>query len=191
VTTAIRLRSFGPCLSLLAALSLGWGPDVNAAGPDISGKELKEIPDRPVAPGFALPDIDGVMHRLSDYLGKVVVINFWATWCPPCREEMPAMQRAWEQLRDEGIVILAVNIGENEDQIFTFTGNYAVDFPLLMDQDSSAIRQWPIKGLPTSFVIDPAGRVAYRAIGGRAWDAPKILEQLRALEPTPPSARGD
>jgi len=95
------------------------------------------------------------------------------------------MQRAWEQLRDEEFVILAVNVGENADQIFTFTGNYDVDFPLLMDRDSSVIRDWPIKGLPTSYVIDPAGRVAYRAIGGRAWDAPKVIEQLRALMDSP------
>jgi peroxiredoxin len=191
MNTASRLKRLGPTLPLLAVLCLGWGLDVPAAGPDVSGMELKEIPDRPAAPGFALPDIDGEIHRLSDYRGKVVVVNFWATWCPPCREEMPAMQRAWEQVRDEGIVILAVNIGENEDQIFTFTGNYAVDFPLLMDRDSSAIRQWPIKGLPTSYVIDPAGRVAYRAIGGRAWDAPEILEQLRALKASAPAADGD
>lgn len=191
MTTELRPGRPGPCLTLLVALCLGWGQEVGAAGPDVSGIALKEIAERPVAPDFALPDIDGQMHRLSDYLGKVVVVNFWATWCPPCREEMPAMQRAWEQLRDEGIVILAVNIGENEDQIFTFTGNYAVDFPLLMDRDSSAIRQWPIKGLPTSYVVDPTGRVVYRAIGGRAWDEPEILEQLRALKPSESAAHRD
>jgi peroxiredoxin len=135
-----------------------------------------------------LPDIDGQIHRLSDYRGRVILVNFWATWCPPCREEMPAMQRAWEELRDERFVILAVNVGENADQIFTFTGNYDVDFPLLMDRDSSVIRDWPIKGLPTSYVIDPEGRVAYRAIGGRAWDAPRVIGQLRALMHSPGEA---
>jgi peroxiredoxin len=173
---------------LLVALALGLGGAVHAQGPDISGEQLKPIPSRPPAPEFALPDIDGEIHRLSDYRGRVVLLNFWATWCPPCREEMPAMQRTWEQLRDEDFVILAVNVGEDADQIFTFTGNYDVDFPLLMDQDSSVIRDWPIKGLPTSYVIDPAGRVAYRAIGGRAWDSEKVIEQLRGLMTGPESS---
>jgi peroxiredoxin len=149
--------------------------------PDISGQSLTENPDRPTAPDFEIPDIDGELKRLSDYRGKVVVLNFWATWCPPCRDEMPAMQHAWEQVRDQNVVFLAVNIGETADEIFTFTGDYDVDFPLLMDQDSSVIKQWPIRGLPTTYVIDPEGRLAYRAIGGRAWDAPEILDKLRAL----------
>jgi len=149
--------------------------------PDISGQLLTENPDRPPAPDFEIPDIDGKLRRLSDYRGKVVVLNFWATWCPPCREEMPAMQHAWEQVRNENIVIVAVNIGETADEIFTFTGDYDVDFPLLMDQDSAVVQQWPIQGLPTTYVIDPEGRLVYRAIGGRAWDAPEILDKLRAL----------
>lgn len=91
------------------------------------------------------------------------------------------MQRAWQQVRDEGIVFLAVDVGESEDDVFSFTGDYPVEFPLLLDQDSSVTGQWPIRGLPTTYVIDPDGRIAYRAIGGRAWDAPEILSRLRAL----------
>lgn len=91
------------------------------------------------------------------------------------------MQRAWEQVKDQGIVLLAVDVGEDEDTIFTFTAEYPVEFPLLMDLDSSVIQSWPILGLPTTFVVDPKGRLAYRAVGGRAWDHPAILDRIRAL----------
>ena len=92
------------------------------------------------------------------------------------------MQRAYDSLREDGIAMVAINIGEDEDTIFGFSANYPVDFPLLLDRDSKTIQSWPVKGLPTTFVVDPAGRLAYRAIGGRAWDAPEILSQIRALK---------
>ena len=147
-----------------------------------STSTLHAVADRPVAPEFALADIDGVMHRLSDYRGQVVIVNFWATWCPPCREEMPSMQRAWEQIQDEDMVILAIDVGEDEDTIFTFTADYPVEFPLLLDLDSRVIQEWPVRGLPTTFIVDPQGRIAYRAIGTRDWEDPALLETLRALQ---------
>jgi peroxiredoxin len=165
-------------LGFLALLASGAS---TGAGPDVAGEILTPLPDKPPAPVFTLPDIDGRTHRLSDYRGKVVVVNFWATWCPPCREEMPAMQRAWEQVQNDDIVFLGINVGETEDEIFAFTGDYAVDFPLLMDRDSRVIQDWPIRGLPTTYVVDGEGHLAYRAIGGRAWDHPQVLDQIRAL----------
>ncbi len=143
---------------------------------------LTPLPDLSQAPGFKLVDIDGTTHRLADYRGKVVIVNFWATWCPPCREEMPSMQRAWNELRKEDIAMLAVNVGEDEEIIFQFTANYPVEFPLLMDLDSKVVQSWPVVGLPTTFVVDTKGRLAYRAIGGRAWDDPKLLQTVRALK---------
>jgi peroxiredoxin len=92
------------------------------------------------------------------------------------------MQRAWETIEREGIAMLAVNVGEDEDTIFAFTANYPVEFPLLMDRDSKVVQQWPVRGLPTTFVVDPQGRLAYRAIGGREWDDPQLLDQVRALK---------
>ena len=92
------------------------------------------------------------------------------------------MQRAWRQLEAEGIVMLAINVGEDEDTIFSFTANYPVEFPLLLDSDSTVIQAWPVRGLPTTFVIDPRGHIVYRAIGSRAWDDPDVLSLLRALQ---------
>ena len=147
-----------------------------------AGRGLTKLADTPQAPEFVLRDLDGNQHRLSDYRGQVVIINFWATWCPPCREEMPSMQRAWESLKNDGIHMLAINVGEDEDTIFQFTANYPVDFSLLMDSDSGVINQWPVRGLPTTFVVDPKGRISYRAIGGREWDDPALLSLVRALK---------
>lgn len=133
------------------------------------------------APEFSLPDLDGKLHTLSEYRGKLVVLNFWATWCPPCRYEMPAMQRAWEQVGDEGIVFLGVDVGEDSDTVFTFLADYPLDFPLLLDEQAKVIEQYPVTGLPTTYIIDPQGRITHRAVGGRAWDDTALLDRLRAL----------
>ena len=164
--------------ALRALLLAAWitGPAL-AADPQF----LTEMSERPAAPELGLRDLDGHLHSLEEHRGKVLIVNFWATWCPPCREEMPSMQRAWEAVKDEGILLLAVNVGESEDRIFTFTADYPVDFPLLLDSDGQATERWPVVGLPTTFVVDPEGRIAYRAIGGRAWDDPALLDQVRAL----------
>ncbi len=147
-----------------------------------AGKGLTPLPAKPQASDFVLNDLDDNPHSLSDYHGQVVIINFWATWCPPCREEMPSMQSAWEQLEKEGILMFGIDVGEDEDTIFQFMANYPVEFPILLDQDSKVINRWPVLGLPTTFVVDPDGKIAYRAIGGREWDAPDLLAQIRGLK---------
>jgi len=146
-----------------------------------AGQLLTPVPGGVVAPDFALEDSDGRSYRLSDYRGKTVLINFWTTWCPPCREELPAMNRAWRSLAGDDVVFLAINVGEDEDTIFVFTADYPVDFPLLMDHAGEVIARWPVKGLPTTFIVAPDGTIAYRAIGGRAWDEPALLDLIRGL----------
>ncbi len=146
------------------------------------GKGLTEVPGKPSAPDFELSDLDGKIHHLSDYRGKVLIVNFWATWCPPCREEMPSMERAWQKIKDDGMAMIAINVGEDEDTIFQFTASYPVTFPLLLDQDSEVVGPWGVRGLPTTYVVDPQGRVVYRAIGGREWDDPALLDKVRALK---------
>lgn len=146
-----------------------------------AGASLTLLPGKPQAPDFRLLDMDGNEHTLVAYRGKVVIINFWATWCPPCREELPSMNRGWAKVKEQGIVMLAVNVGEDEDTIFSFQGQYPIDFTILLDSSGNTINQWPIKGLPTTFVIDPQGRLVYRAIGGRDWGADYLLDKVRAL----------
>jgi peroxiredoxin len=143
---------------------------------------LTPVPGNIPAPDFSLQDTDGNLHRLSEYRGRPVIINFWATWCPPCREEIPSMNRAWHVLREEGVAMLAINVGEDEDTIFVFTADYPADFPLLLDRSGDIIGQWPVKGLPTTYVIAPDGSIAYRAIGGREWDDDDLLDVIRKLK---------
>jgi peroxiredoxin len=142
---------------------------------------LHPVEGQPQAADFTLNDIDDNVHRLSDYRGKVVIVNFWATWCPPCRFELPSMEKLWQAVQKKDVVMLAINIGEDADTIFTFTSDYPVTFPLLMDHDSSVIKQYPVLGIPTSFVIDPKGRIIYRAVGTREWDDKVIIQQILSL----------
>ncbi|MBL4614909.1 MAG: TlpA family protein disulfide reductase [Magnetovibrio sp.] len=142
---------------------------------------LNPMAGKPMAPDFKLKNLDGQFQSLSDFKGKVVIINFWATWCPPCRAEMPSMQRAWEKIQDKGVMMLAIHVGGNEDKIWSFVGDYELDFTVLIDAKSRVADAWPMQGLPSTFVIDPQGRIIYRAIGAREWDDDDILEQVYAL----------
>lgn len=152
-----------------------------AASPAADRQTLTPAQQPAPAPGFALPDLDGKPHTLADYRGKVVVLNFWATWCPPCRYEMPSMERAWEKVRDQGIVFIAVNVGEDSDTVFTFLADYPVEFPLLLDEQAKVVKQYPVTGLPTTYVVDPQGRITHRAVGAREWDDEGLLNSLRVL----------
>lgn len=144
---------------------------------------LTPMSEQPEAPGFDLSGPDGERYSLEDMRGKPVIVNFWATWCPPCRAEMPSMQRAWEQVKDEDILIVAVNVGESADTITQFNEHVKMEFPLPMDLDSRVTQRWPMNGLPTTFVVDPQGRLVYRAQGEREWDDPALLDLVRALKP--------
>ncbi|WP_303906675.1 peroxiredoxin family protein [Thiohalomonas denitrificans] len=162
----------------VAALILAL-PMLASAAPRSQG--LTPVEERPPAPDFNLEDMEGEFHQLSEFRGQPVIINFWATWCPPCREEMPSMQRAWERLREEGVAMLAINVGETPDTVFQFTANYPVEFLLLFDLDSAVTEKWPVRGLPSTFVVDPEGRIVYQAIGGREWDDPELLQPVLDL----------
>jgi len=153
-----------------------------ASLPAFAEQSLTVLKKKLNAPKFRLNDMDGMPHSLSDYLGQPVIINFWATWCPPCREELPSMNRAWSMIKNEGIAMLAINVGEDEDTIFSFMGNYPIDFTLLLDQNAETAEKWPMKGLPTTYVVDPEGFIVFRAVGGRAWDSSKLLDMVRRLK---------
>jgi peroxiredoxin len=166
-------------IKTLAVILVLFAPFVATAG---EPKPLHLVKDRPMAPAFQLNDIDEQKHRLSDYRGKVVIVNFWATWCPPCRFELPSMERLWKVLKKEDVVMLAINVGEDADTIFTFTSDYPVTFPLLLDRDSSVTNSYPVLGIPTSFILDPDGRIVYRAVGTREWDDAQLIRTILDLK---------
>ena len=173
---------------LLNTLLLGGAlclPALIAAAPPLPemSHSLTALKPAKTAKNFTLPDLDGKPHKLSDYRGKVVLVNFWATWCPPCRREMPSMERLSQRLKDQPFVILAINQQEDPEQVFVFTGQLdpSPTFPILFDRNSKVANAWGVQGLPASFIVDKQGRVVYRAMGGREFDHPEIERAIRAL----------
>ena len=141
--------------------------------------------DGPKLPDFALEDLDGNEHRLSAYQGQVVLVNFWATWCPPCVEELPSMQRLYEDLEDAPFTILAVDMGEDTQAIRGFLDKLEteVTFPILVDEAGRIMGAWNIAAFPTSFLIGPDGEVEYALYGGLEWDQPEVVEKIEGLLP--------
>jgi peroxiredoxin len=142
---------------------------------------LHPLTDKRAAPAFELYDLNNKLHKLADYRGKVVIVNFWATWCPPCRQEFPSMDKAYQELQKDGIVMLAIDVGEDGDTIFEFSADYPVTFPILMDMDASITRQYGVIGLPTTYLIDPQGQLIYQVIGTREWTEAGLLKAIRSI----------
>ncbi len=129
-------------------------------------KRGKDVPTRGVvAPDFAFVTDDGVEYRLSDLRGRPVVLNFWATWCPPCRAEMPALDAAYLEYKDEGLVILAVNQMDNREQVERFREAMGLHMPIVLDTQGAVGQAYWVRGLPTSFFVDAEGQVALRWTG--------------------------
>jgi thiol-disulfide isomerase/thioredoxin len=133
------------------------------------------------APNFILKDIDGEDFELNDTKGHWVFLHFWASWCGPCIEEMPTIQALADKMKDENLRIVMVNTAEEEDNIFTFLGNLDIELTSLMDADGQVTEVWKPRGLPTTFLINPDGKVKYQAIGGREWNNPAYLKFIKQL----------
>ncbi len=147
------------------------------------GHALTRIHPPHPAPDFTLADMDGEEYALKDYLGKVVMLNFWATWCPPCRREMPSMESLYQKFQEKGFTVLAVNQWEDGDIVFPYLGQLSVfpSFPILFDGKGEIARAYRVKGLPTTVLIDRQGRVVYRAVGGRNFDHPEVIRIISEL----------
>jgi cytochrome c biogenesis protein CcmG, thiol:disulfide interchange protein DsbE len=119
-----------------------------------------------VAADFSLSTLDGDAASLRDYRGRVVILNFFATWCGPCRAEMPDMQAIYGELRDRGLVVVAVNQGEAEESVTAFAREFGLTFPLLLDSDLAIGKMYAVRGYPTTVVIDRKGIVRDVIVGG-------------------------
>jgi len=136
------------------------------------------------APELKLQDMDEEVVDISQMKGKTLVINFWATWCPPCRREMGSLERLHQTTASKDVHVIAVNIGEDEDTVFSFLGTVepSPTFPIVFDLQAESMGRWKVKGLPTTYVIDPEGMVTYRVVGGREFDHPDLVNKVLALQ---------
>jgi thiol-disulfide isomerase/thioredoxin len=133
------------------------------------------------APALRLDNLDGEAYDLEATHGHWRFVHFWASWCGPCRKEMPSIERMVSALGESPLEIVLVNTAETEDEVFTFLGIVAPDLVPLMDADGLVTEVWQPRGLPATYLVDPNGRIQYQALGGREWDKPVYLEFLRGL----------
>jgi thiol-disulfide isomerase/thioredoxin len=121
---------------------------------------------REAAPSFTLSDPEGKEISLSDFKGKPVVLNFWATWCPPCIAEMPALNTISDSYKDSGVIVIGINSGESVETVKSFVGKFGISFPVLLDGDQKINDKYKIFGLPTTFFIDKNGVIVDQIVGG-------------------------
>jgi peroxiredoxin len=134
------------------------------------------------APDFTLEKLDGdAQVSLADQRGRVVLLNFWATWCKPCEDEMPAMERLYQRLQGEGFELLAVSVDDEVEVVREFRERLAISFPILMDPTQEAARAYQTAGFPESLLIDASGRIVERYVGPRAWDDAVYVRRVRDL----------
>lgn len=150
-----------------------------------AGRAAAQQPLKPwagvVTPPLELADLDGKTHRLADYRGKAVLLNFWASWCAPCREEMPSIERLRAQLAGRPFAVLAVNVGESADAARAFAATMPLGFPLLLDRDTRASRAWGARVLPATYLVGPDGVARFSYFGELDWAKPDVRAVLERL----------
>ncbi len=183
----IEIVSCGRLLILLAALFfLGSGPlhAQSARTPPIdymAVPKLEEIKDHPAAPDFTLLNPDGKKLSLKDYRGKLVFLNFWATWCEFCRDEMPGMERLYQEFKGKGFEVLAVNVKDKRSDALAFVKKLKLTYPILMDPEGEIGLLYGAFGMPTTYLIDEKGMVLARLWGPADWYSPGARSLIKSL----------
>jgi len=140
------------------------------------------------APVLEAQDLKGAPKTLSSYRGKVVLLNFWASWCPPCLREMPSMERLRQKMAGRPLEIVAVDSAETAAEVNAYLSKMTLGFPILLDPEGSNTRRWKVFALPTSFLLDAEGKVRYVLTGPTEWDegeALQLIESMLAELPVP------
>jgi thiol-disulfide isomerase/thioredoxin len=175
VLLPLKHVSAAALLSLLSMVSAG---PLLAGDPFVSLK-MSRLPTGSMAAPFELATLDGKVVKSSELAGKVVLVNFWATWCGPCKEEMPSLARLQKQLDPKDFVMLTVTTDLQRQGIAHFLSQLGVSLPVLFDEDQEVSRSFMVRGLPTTIVIARDGTLVGRAVGPRAWDSPEAVSVMR------------
>ena len=153
-----------------------------SASPDYSVvPKLQEVKDHPEAPDFTLTRPDGKKVSLKDFRGKVVFLNFWATWCEACRDEMPSMEKLYREFKGKGLEVVGVNVKDKRPDALAFLKKYQITYPIIMDPEGEAGLLYGAFGMPISYLIDRKGVVQARLLGGADWYTPGARNVIKAL----------
>ena len=158
-----------------ALLILLWFPWLIQAG------ELQPYSNELPTPALALQDSSGKPHELSHYRGQVVLVNFWASWCPPCIQEMPVLEKLQQKLNEQPFEILAVNVGEKKYRVWKFVKLINFGLPVLLDTRKDTFNAWGVSVLPTSFLLDKQGNIRYRVQGDTEWESEAVVALIETL----------
>ena len=145
--------------------------------------ELRPYDEQWETPSLDLPDLAGKQHNIDSYRGQVVLVNFWASWCPPCVVEMPGMQRLATAFRDRPFSLIAVNFRESRSTVWRFRKLLKVAFTMLLDDTGATADTWDVQVYPTSYLLDAQGRIRYVARGAVEWDSEEIMQRIETLMP--------
>ena len=168
-------------LAMASAILLVISGDIVAKGSKPGGKPPRKMVENS-APDFALKDLGGKTITLEQFIGeKIVIMEFWATWCGPCRMTMAAVHNVREKYRDKGVVVLSIDQGEDTQKVKTYVESKGLKLHVLLDSDSEVSRMYGVSGIPTLFVIDKEGVVKARVVGYRPDLEPALSEFLNQL----------
>lgn len=172
-------------IALIVGAAFAAGVLLTTPRPQAPRGPQAEGPSEPLvlAPDFRLRTFDGGVVALSDFRGKLVVLNFWASWCTPCRQEMPILERVWKEFRDQGLVVLGIDVLDDEGDAAAFLKALAITYPNVFDPDQTRMRLYRVAALPTTILIDRNQRQRGRFVGGYLGEAGynELREQVRRL----------
>lgn len=154
-----------------------------------NANELSATANMAVPLDFSLEDTDGNTFSTADFQGKVVLVNFWASWCGPCVTEIPSLRELYREMNGRPFEILAVNVEEGAFKVHKFRQLVEMPFPILLDKNGLIFDKWNAQVLPTSYLLDPQGKIRYQVEGPAEWSSPEVIDIITSLLPDSPAAR--
>ena len=176
-----KIRAFNVSLLIFGLLVSSQGFANEAGFAKETGRQLTELPVKPDMPQLVLQDTQGRTIDIKQLRQSVVVVNFWASWCPSCVSELRVMHHTAVSLADRDVVVLAVNVGDNVNMVNHFFEEYRPAYQVLLDEQSKTTADWQILGLPTTYVIGPDRKIHYGAIGVLAWESKQVMQTILTL----------
>jgi peroxiredoxin len=166
----------------LAVIALAIFIMIQNKTPTSFKEDIPHTKNGPTAPDFTLPDLEGRMISLSSFKGKVVIVNIWATWCPPCVAEIPSLNKLYKMFKDEGLELLAVSVDEGgKSAVEKFIKNKNISFPVLLDPDGMVAGLYRTTGVPESFMVKKDGTIDNKIQGAIDWTSPRVIEYFQNL----------